>query len=333
MARVLVIGGTLFIGRALVERLLARGDDVVIMHRSAGTPFGDRVGDIRCDRNDPAAVRAALSGERFDAVFDNVYDWQRGTTADQVQAAAEAVAADGSLHRYVFMSSVAAYGQGTDHEETDPLAPADLPNAYAANKAESERALFALHRTEGLPAATLRPAFVYGPHNPFDREAFFWDRILADRAIIIPDDGSRLMQWVHAEDVAEAAVRAADAEEASGSAYNLGNTPPVTQVEFVKLLARVAGREARLVHVPRERIEAAGGGLLAPPLYFGAYLDVPSLTIRVARAQEELGLRLRPLEEGLRETFHWYQAQGRPAPDFSWEDGLLAAERRLAGTG
>ena len=94
MARALVIGGTLFIGRALVDQLLARGDDVVIMHRGKGTPFGTRVGEIRCDRNDDAAVRAALKESRFDVVYDNVYDWQRGTGADQVSAAAVATAFD-----------------------------------------------------------------------------------------------------------------------------------------------------------------------------------------------------------------------------------------------
>ena len=67
--RVLVIGGTLFIGRAMVEKLLARGDEVAIMHRGEGTPFGGRVREIRCDRNDVNAVRAALSGEAFDEVL------------------------------------------------------------------------------------------------------------------------------------------------------------------------------------------------------------------------------------------------------------------------
>src|SRR5216117_1090761 len=83
MARVLVIGGTLFIGRALVEQLLERGDDVVIMHRGSSTPFGKRVGEIRCDRNDIPGVQAALAGTTFDVVYDNVYDWERGTTADR----------------------------------------------------------------------------------------------------------------------------------------------------------------------------------------------------------------------------------------------------------
>jgi 2'-hydroxyisoflavone reductase len=319
MAKVLVIGGTAFIGRALVERLLERGDEVVVMHRAATTPFGSRVREIRCDRNDVEAVRASVSGESFDIVYDNVYDWQRGTSGDQVVGTAKALA-DG-LGRYVFTSSVAVYGEGGEYDEAGPLVPSDYPNPYSAQKADSERALFA----SGLPVNTLRPSFVYGPHNQFDREAFFWDRLLAERSVIVPEDGSATMQWVHADDVAQAAIRAADSDVASGRAYNLAGYPPVTQREFVELLARVAGKEPRLVFVPREQIRQAGGELFSPPFYFGVYLDIPPLTVRSDRVREELGIELRPLEEGLRETFAWYRQQRRPAPDFTWEDRLLAS--------
>ena len=325
MARALVIGGTLFIGRALVDELLARGDDVVIMHRGNSTPFGDRVGEIRCDRNDVAAVRAALTGKQFDVVYDNVYDWERGTTADQVSASAIATAR--GLDRYVFTSSVAAYPPGGDYDERAPLVPSDYPNPYAAQKADSERALFELHRRQGIPVTTLRPAFIYGPHNPFDREAYFWNRLLAGRPIIIPNDGSSTMQWIHVGDVARAAVLAATRDVAVGHAYNLASYPPLTQIEFVELLARIAGRPANLVHIPREQIERAGGQLFAPPLYFGVYLDIPPITVRSDRVRSELGLELTALEDGLHETYRWYEQQQRTQPDFSWEDRLLVAAR------
>jgi len=325
MARVLVIGGTLFIGRSLVDQLLERGDDVVIMHRGKGQPFGKRVGEIHCDRNDVAAVRAALEGRSFDVVYDNVYDWERGTGAEPVMAAA--VAASPGLTRYVFTSSVAVYPAGGEYDEEAPLVSSDYPNPYSAQKADSERALFELNRRNNVPVATLRPAFIYGPNNPLDREAFFWDRLRAGRPIIIPEDGSRTMQWVHVHDVAQAAILAAHNEAAVGHAYNLANYPPVTQVEFVELLARVAGKPAHLVHIPRAEIQRAGGDLFAPPLYFGAYLDLPPITVRVDRVRSELGLALRPLDDGLRETYRWYEQQQRPQPDFSWEDRLLASAR------
>lgn len=328
MARVLVIGGTLFIGRALVEQLLARGDEVVVMHRGRGTPFGERVGELRGDRNDVEAVRAALGGERFDVVYDNVYDWQRGTTGQQVAAAASAAAEGGRLRRYVFTSSVAAYPEGgprDGYDEDAPLRRSDDPNTYGAQKADSEHALFALHRERGVPVTTLRPGFIYGPNNPFDREAFFWDRIRRGRPVLLPEEGERTMQWVHVHDVVRAAIAAAERDAAVGRAYNLANWPPITQADFVRLLASVAGRPVELVPVPRARIEQAGGGLSAPPFYFGVYLDLPPIPVRADRVRPELGIELTPLEAGLRETYAWYERQQRPEPDFSWEDRLLAA--------
>jgi nucleoside-diphosphate-sugar epimerase len=322
VARTLVIGGTLFIGKALVQQLLARGDEVTIMHRGDSNPFGDGVRSLRCDRNDVEAVRAALTATRFDVVYDNVYDWARGTSADQVVAAAEA--ARPGLRRYVFTSSVAVYPSGGPHDEDAALTPADDPNTYAAQKAESERALFALARSTGVGISTLRPAFIYGPNNPFDREAFFWDRIRADRPVIIPDDGASMMQWVHVDDVARAAILAADHEAPAPRAYNLGN-PPVSQLAFVEALARAADRRLRVAHIPRDRLLAAGGGLMAPPFYFGVYLDLPPITMHTERLRTELGLELRTLDEGLRETYRWYEQQERPVPDYTWEDRVLAS--------
>jgi nucleoside-diphosphate-sugar epimerase len=313
-----VIGGTLFIGRALVPELLDRGVEVVIMHRGKGTPFENAVSEVRADRTDVEAVRRALLGQQFDTVYDNVYDWQRGTSAEQVTAAALAAS---PTQRYVFTSSVAVYGEGLDRDEDEPLVPRMTLTATAP-EADSERALFDLHRKKGLPVSTLRPSFIYGPHNPFEREAFFWDRICAGRPIIVPDDGSRPMLGVHVHDVARAAVLAADKAVANGRAYNLAS-PPISQLDFVSLLARVANKSANVVHIAREVLVQKGGSLFEPPYYFGAYLDLRPLTVRTERVRKDLGLELTPLEDGMRETYQWYLRQERPRPDYSWEDRVL----------
>jgi nucleoside-diphosphate-sugar epimerase len=311
----------MFIGRALVDQLLERGDDVTIMHRGSGTPWGTRVGEIACDRNDISGVRSALDGKQFDVVYDNVFDWTRGTSAAQVVAAATAAK---GLRRYVFTSSVAAYPPGGPYSEDETLVPPDYPNSYGAQKADTERALFAL----GLPVSTVRPSFVYGENNPFDRESFFWDRIVAGRPVIIPGDGLTTLQFVNAKDVARASILASETETAVGHAYNLANYPAVSQIDFVRMLARAAGKDVELAHVPRERIKELGGGVMSPPLYFGAYLDVPPITVRADRVRDELGLDLTPLEDGFRETFEWYRRQQRPRADYSFEDRVLG--RKLA---
>jgi uncharacterized protein YbjT (DUF2867 family) len=88
--KVLVIGGTLFIGRALVKELLKAGHEVSILHRKPRHNLGKKVAGIVADRNDPESLKRALSGKSFDVVYDNVYDWERGTTAAQVEATARA---------------------------------------------------------------------------------------------------------------------------------------------------------------------------------------------------------------------------------------------------
>ena len=322
--RSLVIGGTLFIGRALVPKLIERGDEVTILHRGRHNPFGESVREVHCDRNDPDAIRKVMREGRYELVFDNVYDWQRGTTAEQVEAAA--AACGDQLQRYVFTSSCAAYGEGLDHHEDDPLAPPDHADAYCRNKANTERMFFRLHRERDLPVVTLRPPFLYGPENPFYREQFSWDRMLAGRPIILPGDGTRLMQFVHVEDYADAAIAATENDAAIGRAYNVANPAPISQRELVESLAEAADcASPRTVEIDRELLTELGGNVFEPPLYFGQYFDMPPITEDTSRVQDELGFEATPFVDGLRQTFNWYKNTERPEPDFRFDDRVLAA--------
>jgi nucleoside-diphosphate-sugar epimerase len=327
--RILVIGGTLFIGKRLVARLLEAGHEVTLLHRKAEQPFGPRVENLIADRNDAAAVQSELAGRRFEAAYDIAYDWERGTTARQVEATARAI--PGDLSRYIFMSSVGAYGEGLNHLEDDPLAPATHPNAYIRNKAESERALFRLHRAAGFPAVTLRPPFVYGPENPFYREAFFWDRLRLGRPVIVPGEGGGLMQFVYVNDLVAACLAALEHPAAPGRAFNIAHETPLTHAAAVGALARACGQPAEIVRVPREIIERNGGNVFGDPLYFGQYYDLPPITEVVDRAKRELKLTLTSFTAGLEETYRWYaERRPRPALDFSFEDKLIREAQESA---
>jgi len=321
--RILVIGGTQFIGRLLVTELLRAGHEVHILHRSPEHPFGKRVRNLIADRNDAASVRQAVGATRFDAVYDFAYDWEHGTSGSQVEAVARLF--DGAVGRYIFMSSVAAYGDGLNHHEGDALAPDDHPNPYARNKAMSERALFRIHQRTGFPIVTLRPPFVYGPGNPFYREAFFWDRYRAGRPVILPSEGHRLMQFVYVHDLIELALKVLEQRNAIGHAFNTANTRAITQHELVLDLARTAGlREPQIVSIPRELIHRAGGQATGEKLYFGYYYDVPAITEIVTKAQRMLAFKPTDFQEGLKVTYRAYlKKRDYPRPDFSLEDELL----------
>ena len=321
--KVLVIGGTLFIGRALVAELLKAGHDVVVLHRKKKHDLGKRVGNIMADRNDAIAMKAALTGKQFDVVFDNVYDWERGTTASQVEAAARTLG--DHLERYIFISSVAAYGDGLNHHEGDALAPDDHPDTYVRNKAMTERMLFRMHQRSGFPVVTLRPPYVYGPGNPFYREAYFWDRLRDNRSIILPGDGRRLMQFVYVKDLVAASLKVMEEEAAVGHAFNIANPRPVTQSEAVEAFAAAAGKKVNFVRLPRHLILRAGGHPMGPNLYFGFYYDLPPITQVITKAQRVLKFRNTDFAAGLKETYRWYLRHSPfPKPDYEFEDKLLS---------
>jgi 2'-hydroxyisoflavone reductase len=322
--RVLVIGGTQFIGRLLVEELAAAGHEVSVLHRKPKHAFGRRVHNIVADRNDAKSIQAAIGKTRFDAVYDIAYDWERGTNASQVEATAALF--EGRVSRYIFMSSVAAYGDGLNHHEGDALAPDDHPNVYARNKAMSERALFRMYQRSHFPVVTLRPPFVYGPGNPFYREAFFWDRFRAERPIILPSEGHRLMQFVYVKDLVELAIKILDLRNVVGHSFNTANPRVISQHQLVLDLARAAGvSKPNIISLPRDFIQRAGGQAIGEKLYFGYYYDVPAITQVVTKAQRMLSFRPTDFAFGLKVTFEDYQKK-RPSfrADFSFEDELLA---------
>ncbi len=331
--RVLVIGGTLFIGKSLVKRLLAAGHEVTLLHRKAEHPFGRRVKNAVADRNDAASIRSALAGQKFDAVYDIAYDWERGTTGAQVEATAKAI--PGDISRYIFMSSVAAYGDGLNHGEDEPLASDIHPDPYVRNKATSERALFRMYHESRFPVVTMRPPFVYGPENPFYREAFFWDRMRRDRPVIVPGDGNRLMQFVYVDDLVSACFNALEKHTAPGRAFNVADEKPLTQVEVVHEFARVLGKEPVIARVPRDVIVRNGGNAMGEPLYFGTYYDLPPITEVIGRVKRVLNVTLTPFAAGLRETYKWYLKHQGTADslDFGFEDKLIAEGRQTARAG
>lgn len=319
----LVIGGTLFIGRGLVKELVRAGHEVTILHRKSRHNLGKKIGNIMADRNDSEAMKRALTGKNFDVVFDNVYDFERGTTAAHVEGTARALGSN--LHRYIFMSSVAAYGDGLNHHEGDALAPDDHPDPYVRNKAMTERTLFRMHQRNKFPVVTLRPPFIYGPENNFYREAFFWDRLREGRPIILPGDGRRLMQFIYIKDLIGACMKVMDLADIDGHAFNIANPRPLTQVEVVEALARACNKEPTFVRLPRERILRAGGQPMSGPnLYFGNYFDVPAITMVVNKAQRVLKFKPLDFATGLKETYRWYLRNSPfSKPDYSFEDQLI----------
>jgi nucleoside-diphosphate-sugar epimerase len=312
--RVLVVGGTEFISLHLVRALQRDGHRVAVLNRGRQPerlPAG--VERLAADRKDPAALRAALGGQRFDGLVDVTY---APTTGEDVVAMLDA---PGAVGHAIFVSTARVYDHALPvpyHEDT----PRSLYwGEYAKHKIAGEDVLFARHRERGLPVTIVRPTHVYGPLNTRNNETFFFDRIARGRPVLVPGAGGWLRQFGHVEDLADAMAAMLGNPTAYGRAYNVMGEETITQVGFVELIAEVMKRSVTLVHATTP---AAG-----KPAPFGQNLTYDCHAVHTTtRVRAELGLRPRyTLDAGLAQTLAWYRGEGmdKREIDFSAEDALL----------
>lgn len=230
---VIVLGGTQFIGRHIVEVLLAHGDRVAVLTR--GKTHDDlppSVERLRGDRNDGAAGLVALNARRWDGCID-----VSGYTPRQVRASVEHLA--GLVSRYVFISTVSVYADSDvapldeSHPRSEP-AREDVtdvtPTTYGPLKVTCEDIV---HATYGNRAAFLRPQIVAGAHDPTGRYPYWVQRASQGGQILAPGDGSDFLQVIDVRDLARF-TRTALVSALSG-AFNLAG-PRITWAEFMRLL-------------------------------------------------------------------------------------------------
>ncbi|HSE99053.1 MAG TPA: NAD-dependent epimerase/dehydratase family protein, partial [Blastocatellia bacterium] len=200
--KVLVIGGTGYIGGHAAESLLRRGHIVSVFSRGLTcSSLPKSVSFIKGDRHNSEDLARARA-EGFDAVIDiNAY------TREETQIAINVF--DGAVSRFVHLSSVAVYQLGGRMPlvESDPLVT-DPGQHYAYNKAECERALRWAHAKSGFPFVSIRPPAVIGPRDDKSRENYFIKRIVAGDPVIVPDSGAVPIHAVYVKDLAEMMVDA-----------------------------------------------------------------------------------------------------------------------------
>ena len=312
MARILVTGGAGFIGSHTTERLLARGDDVVVLDNfndaydpaikraNAAALSGTRIvtGDIR----DRELVRKLFAEGRFDAVvhlaamagvrpslldplhYEDVN--MRGT----MTLLEEARARRGL--RFVFASSSSVYGA----RDKVPFSEADdIPHPvspYAATKRAGELMCYTYHHLFGVPVSCLRFFTVYGPRQrPEMAIAKFTRSILDGEPIPFFGDGSTRRDYTYVDDIVDGVVAALD--RCSGyEIYNLGESATTSLSELVDALAKAIGKPAILDRQPNQ-----------PG-------DVPLTCADVSKARAQLGYEPRtPVSVGLARYVAWYRQQ------------------------
>jgi 2'-hydroxyisoflavone reductase len=301
--RILIVGGTRFVGRHISEAALAAGHELTLLHRSRpGPDLLPEAEHLTADRDGDLSV---LDGRSFDATVDVCAYWPR-----QVQSLAEALGDRGGHH--VYISSVSAYADADhpDGDESLPLAtlePGLDPDAapmteqsYGPLKALGEEAAVAAY---GADAVTIvRPTYVVGPHDPTARFTWWVDRIGRGGRILCPAPGDSPMQLIDGRDQGAWIVGLLESRTA-GAFHPCSPTPPWGFADMVEAIAKALGVDIAPVWIEADALLAEGldGGII--PLWSeGAYEQVLALD---GSAALRTGLTPRPLADTIRDTRDW----------------------------
>jgi 2'-hydroxyisoflavone reductase len=314
--KLLILGGTVFLGRHLVEAALARGHEVTIFTRGQRNPDlypeaeklrGDRDGDL-----------TALEGRTWDAAIDT-----SGYVPRIVGDSAALLAPN--VEHYTFISSLSVYGdtRTPGMDESTPVAELTEPGSeevgkhYGPLKALSEQAAEAV-----MPGRTLsiRAGLIVGRHDPTDRFTYWPRRVAQGGDVLAPGRPDRYVQFIDARDLAEWNISMAE-RRIAGIFNATGRHDTTTMGELLQTCKEVSGSDARFVWVPDQFLEEQGAGpWMELPLW------IPETNAEMAgflRASSDKaiaeGLTFRPLADTVRDTLDWDRT--RPA-DTEYRAGM-----------
>jgi 2'-hydroxyisoflavone reductase len=320
--RLLVLGGTKFLGRAAVEAALARGHEVTLFNRGETNPeLFPEAERLRGDRTDPR-TRSVLRDREWDAVID-----PSGFVPGVVRASADLLA--DAVGHYLFVSSVSVYAsQAAPNDEDSPLAElGDMPDDrlledfsnYGALKALCEAAVA---ESFGERQTSVRPGLIVGAHDPTGRFTYWPHRIARGGEVLAPAPPERRVQFVDARDLGPWLVDLC--ERRAAGAYNATH-PGRSWGDVLETCREVTKSDATFTWVPEAfLVEHDVGEWMELPMWIQDPEEAALHQTDVSRAIEA-GLGFRPLEETVRDTLELARTTAEAGLGPEREAELLAA--------
>jgi 2'-hydroxyisoflavone reductase len=311
--RLLVLGGTVFVGHEVAAEAVRRGHDVVCAARgnSGAVPEGATL--VKVDRDAEDGL-APLAGEAFDAVVDVApisFPWVERALRDLA----------GRARHWTFVSTVNVYadnekmGQGPDaplleplrrHATREEMKSQEGVGLYGGVKVASENAV---RDTMGEHAFVVRPGLITGPGDPYDRFGYWPARFARGGRVLVPDAPDQPIQYLDVRDLAQWIVTAAEQDQ--GGTYD-GIGPVTLLPELLAGIAETVGNPVELVPATAEQLKAAEVNswagprslpLWLPPSYYGmsSHDAGPSLAA---------GMAVRPLSDAVSGALEHERALG-----------------------
>lgn len=319
--KLLILGGTVFLGRHIVEAARQRGHEITLFTRGERNP--DLFPDVEKLRGNRDGNLTPLEGRRWDAVIDT-----SGYVPRVVRASAELL--KGGVAHYTIISSISVYAafETPGMDEAAPVGTlADegveeiTGETYGPLKALCERAV-----EEVMPgrALIIRPGLIVGPYDPTDRFTYWPRRVARGGEVLAPDRPDRATQFIDARDLADWTVRMVEAG-ATGVYNATGPAERLAMGHLLDVCNAAGGGSATFTWVPEPFLLDAGiGPWMELPLWVPESEGAGFSSVSIAKAGGA-GLTFRSLDVTVRDTLAW--DAGRPATT-EYRAGLDAEKER-----
>lgn len=300
MKNILVVGGSYFVGRVLVEELIKKSEYNVFVFNRGRIPLKLKgVTEIVGDREDEDHIRTAIPEREWHVLIDFC-----AYTPGHIQKMINSL--PGTLNHYIFISTTTVYKniRNIPIKEDAPKLSTRQPELgpyadYGIDKWRAEQKLREMCEERGIRFTTMRPAFVYGKYNYAPRESYFFDLLREDKPIIIPDNGLALFSFVWVEDIAKIIIRSLGNEKVFDEVFNLSSEELVSYPRLVEVLEEVSEKSIEPMKMSVKEIDEKRIPLPFP-------LD-SHFVYSGSKIQRVLDFEYTPFEDGLRETYGFYQ--------------------------
>jgi 2'-hydroxyisoflavone reductase len=306
--KLLILGGTQFLGRHVVDAALARGHEVTLFNRGKTNPnlypelekvIGDRDGGL-----------GVLKGRKWDAVVD-----PSGYIPRLVKMATEFFA--GAVEHYTFISSISVYSEfpRANMDESGPLSK--MPEGASEEEVTGEsygplKVLCEQAADAAMPGRVLnvRAGLIVGPHDPTDRFTYWVARVNQGGEMVAPESPDYPTQFIDGRDLGGWIVKMAETRKAG--IYNATGTP-TTFGDLLSTCQQVSQSGASLTWVGEKFLLDSG---VQPWQDLPIWIPRESVNLVRVGVDKALadGLTFRPLETTVRDTLDWNNARGEPSP-------------------
>jgi nucleoside-diphosphate-sugar epimerase len=303
--KILVMGGTRFVGKPLVAQLLSEGHQLTLFTRGKN-PVPAGVEHLCGDRSSAEGL-AALQGRSFDVIVDS-----SGRTLDDSRAVIERTGAPS--HRFLYVSSAGVYADSELWPLTED-SPTD-PQSRHSGKLDTEAWLSA----EKIPFTSFRPTYIVGAGNYNPVESWFFDRIVHGRTVPLPGDGTTITQLGHVNDLAAAMALSLGVDAAANRVYNCSSVQGITFRGLVAAAARACGKDPASVEI--RSFDPSGLDKKARKTF---PLRMAHFLTDVTRVQRELAWTpAYSVEAAMADSYaNDYAGRMPTSPDFSGDEALI----------